>query len=374
MNIFSLVSFSALAATLLVGCEPQKDVVAPQAVTSNKSARVASATDSYGQMGLYFGGKYDNGVTPTVAMNGKGYAVEVHKSQNNQALWFRVGRTSGTSITWSKSAQIWDANNMIVPVYAKNPSVTMNGNMATVVYTNLTGLLCIAYISVADDGTKAKAAIGQLVDLGLDDDSRTINSVVGDNPSVVVTADERTIISYERNHKLYYIRARKQSAETVWSKTEEMYDTGKNPTIAANSSGMLIEMHEDVVNGDYRLYRKWGQLTKTASDTKIQWLNPEGGSGQYSTGTEPSVAIDDDGNVVEVHASYNKIHRTVAILRNESNIYTYFRVVNESILRDGAHASVALASVNGRKQVIVNINGGGVPSEQKELFAGTNGF
>jgi hypothetical protein len=46
---------------------------------------------------------YDDGVQPRVAANASGLVVEVHKSQNEDALWYHVGHINGTSIKWEKS-------------------------------------------------------------------------------------------------------------------------------------------------------------------------------------------------------------------------------------------------------------------------------
>lgn len=45
--------------------------------------------------------QYDNGVAPAVAVAGQ-TVVEVHKSQNNDTLWYHVGTIqAGNQINWS---------------------------------------------------------------------------------------------------------------------------------------------------------------------------------------------------------------------------------------------------------------------------------
>jgi hypothetical protein len=47
-------------------------------------------------------GPYDNGVTPAVVIGSAGQTVvEVHKSENNDTLWYHVGTIQGNQINWS---------------------------------------------------------------------------------------------------------------------------------------------------------------------------------------------------------------------------------------------------------------------------------
>jgi hypothetical protein len=48
--------------------------------------------------------QYDQGVTPAVATAGQ-TVVEVHKSQNNDTLWYHVGTIQGNQINWGPSRQ-----------------------------------------------------------------------------------------------------------------------------------------------------------------------------------------------------------------------------------------------------------------------------
>ena len=48
--------------------------------------------------------QYDHGVTPAVATAGQ-IVVEVHKSENNDTLWYHVGTIQGDRINWGPSRQ-----------------------------------------------------------------------------------------------------------------------------------------------------------------------------------------------------------------------------------------------------------------------------
>lgn len=51
-------------------------------------------------------GRYDSGVTPAVALNDNGDLVEVHQSQNNTTLWYRAGHVGADGeIAWGIARQ-----------------------------------------------------------------------------------------------------------------------------------------------------------------------------------------------------------------------------------------------------------------------------
>ncbi|KZV90930.1 hypothetical protein EXIGLDRAFT_837495 [Exidia glandulosa HHB12029] len=70
-------------------------------------------------------------------------------------------------------------------------------------------------------------------------------------------------------------------------------DSGSNPSIARNSRGMVVEVHDD---GGSNL---WYWSGKIASDGTVTWLR----HGKYDSGKNPAVALNDDGWLVEVHQS-----------------------------------------------------------------------
>ena len=65
---------------------------------------------------------FDSGVTPDVALSGDN-VVEVHKSENNDGLWTRIGKrvfssTSGTTVQWNGDAQKFDeGTNPAIAIY-----------------------------------------------------------------------------------------------------------------------------------------------------------------------------------------------------------------------------------------------------------------
>src|SRR5262245_15324516 len=68
---------------------------------------------------VYFGLalQYDDGVQASVAINGSGTLVEVHKSQANDGLWYHVGASRKMTVDWSGS-QHYDSG--VTPCCALN--------------------------------------------------------------------------------------------------------------------------------------------------------------------------------------------------------------------------------------------------------------
>ncbi|MCC5612663.1 hypothetical protein LC612_39725 [Nostoc sp. CHAB 5834] len=52
--------------------------------------------------------KYNNGVTPCIAINNQGVVVAVHQSESRTTLWYHVGRVDGDNIYWGPSLQYDD--------------------------------------------------------------------------------------------------------------------------------------------------------------------------------------------------------------------------------------------------------------------------
>ena len=73
--------------------------------------------------------------------------------------------------------------------------------------------------------------------------------------------------------------------------------TGRYPSVAINTNGVVVEVHEHHNNDEL-----WYRVGMVDTDSKtINW----GSSHKYDTGLQPHVAIDDSLNVVENHKSQN---------------------------------------------------------------------
>ena len=89
------------------------------------------------------------------------------------------------------------------------------------------------------------------------------------------------------------------SEENVGSSTNKKYSDGKYPSVAANSNGIVVEVHETSNIGTYTLYYKVGII----EGGKISW----GDDQSFDKGFKPSVAITNEGVVTTVHETTNSI-------------------------------------------------------------------
>ncbi|RSN04828.1 hypothetical protein DMB42_28940 [Nonomuraea sp. WAC 01424] len=72
-------------------------------------------------------------------------------------------------------------------------------------------------------------------------------------------------------------------------------DIGSNPAVAANNRGQVVEVHD---SGDGVL---WYWTGTYGADGRVSWLR----HGRYDNGVTPAVALSDNGDLVEVHQSQN---------------------------------------------------------------------
>ncbi|MCP2323252.1 hypothetical protein HDA40_001759 [Hamadaea flava] len=79
----------------------------------------------------------------------------------------------------------------------------------------------------------------------------------------------------------------------VESRLAYLRDRGVNPAVAINDSGQVVEVHD---SGHGTLWYWTGQVQ---SDWTVTWLT----HGRYDTGSNPVVALTDSGILVEVHQS-----------------------------------------------------------------------
>jgi hypothetical protein len=78
------------------------------------------------------------------------------------------------------------------------------------------------------------------------------------------------------------------------SRTEYRRDIGRDPAVALNANGQIVEVHD---SGSGVLWYWTGRY----DDGRVTWLR----HGRYDNGRTPAVALNDNGDVVEVHQSQN---------------------------------------------------------------------
>jgi len=98
----------------------------------------------------------------------------------------------------------------------------------------------------------------------------------------------------ELSSDMWYHIGNMNGATVNWGGSKK-YSNGYNPSIAINNNNLVVEVHETSNVVSNSMYYKVG----TVNGNSIDW----GNDGKYDTGKQPSVAINDHGVVVEVHKS-----------------------------------------------------------------------
>ena len=190
--------------------------------------------------------KYDAGGQPSIAVLSTGLVVEVHRSPalfGKATIWYHIGKVYQGTIQWGKSRQ--------VPVEVQSPAW----------------------------------------------------------PQVVVTPKGQVILTYSdsaisnRSELRYWsgrINPDGDTSQTIdWVRTNIFYDTGFHNSLAlapSYTNGLFAEVHEADGTGK-GLYYRVGYLDENLA---IRWLTGSNGV-KYDTGIDPSIAINSDNQVVEVH-------------------------------------------------------------------------
>ncbi|MEN7551689.1 phosphatidylinositol-specific phospholipase C domain-containing protein [Rapidithrix thailandica] len=224
----------------------------------------------------WYGSKnYSTGVTPQVAYNGS-KIVEVHKSQNNNGLWYMVGEITGPGIIQWGSSIKYDEG--------KYPSVAIMNDYVVEVHKsqNNDGL----WYRVGKVNSSAKTiSWGSSVRYGY-----------GAHPRIAINNYGTVVEVHESNNALWYrIGTLNTSAKTIsWKSNGYGYTTGLYPSVALTDNNEVIEVH---MEGNW-LKKKQG----TISDDNIFWYSTQ----KFDSGTKPAIAIAADGSMaVQAHQSAN---------------------------------------------------------------------
>jgi hypothetical protein len=116
------------------------------------------------------------------------------------------------------------------------------------------------------------------------------------NGNVVIEVHESQAVN-----TLWYRVGKVEGKKIAWGNDEKSvkYDDGVQPSVAITNNGLVVEVHKS----QGAKHTLWHRVGRVKGDT-IDWGN-DNKSIEYDKGVQPSVAITNDGLVVEVHKSEN---------------------------------------------------------------------
>jgi hypothetical protein len=249
---------------------------------------------------------YDNGIQTSVTLISTNLVLEVHKSQNNSTIWYHVGKLNGMTVTWGEAEH-----------------TNTNGYWPTVAMSNSGYVIFVHSSQGSRSGSTLDYRVGKLDPNG--DQNQLVTWLTGDLPwdagfhSSVSMNDSGVIVGVHESSSssgLYYRLGQFTNPGAgdftiTWAsgKTGIKYSDGENPHIAMNNNGQVVEVHQ--VSGESILHYIRGAVIgggiRFASDQP-----------RYNSGARtPSIALNDNGFVTEVHGVGSDLARMVGKLNSD---------------------------------------------------------
>jgi len=229
--------------------------------------------------------RYDAGISPDVAVNATNTVVEVHQSQNASTLWYHVGRVDGDTIDWSGSVRYDDG---------VNPSVAIaNDGLVVEVHQSQNASTLWYHVGRVNVRTPATPAAPSAPSPAPPSTAPPSPAPPSPAPSPTLPAG-RTPPSTEPSTgppMTVPMTEPPTTGETIGWSDSVQYDDGVNPSVAITNDGLVVEVHQS-----QNANTLWYHVGRVNGDT-IDWSD----SVQYDDGVNPTVAITNDGLVVEVH-------------------------------------------------------------------------
>ena len=250
---------------------------------------------------LCVGGHY-----PHIAINDDGVIVEVHESQLQRKSWYRVGNICGNLIKWA------DCDHELTSSYACLPAVTLNTTNVVVVFQSayfggyhtfykvgsvnletkqitwtmhdnrkLFGDEWVTELSVKMNNKGDVIAVGRRVftesfifRVGSLADRNVNWKPIVDNPGmsgytpcVCINDDQNVLVVYQTSLRSLSCSYGKLSPDTgviVWTSRNEHYDYGTCPSVAMTNDGTVVEAHEtnSAIKGNTLFYHT-GKLSES---------------------------------------------------------------------------------------------------------------
>jgi hypothetical protein len=216
--------------------------------------------------------------------------------------------------------QWYSANGAIDGGY---PSVAMDGpsRFFVMVYNRATGGVTpgISY-RLGNAGSWQNPSLGP---------ARNVQN--GYNPGVAINTDGVLVEVHHDysagavNDLVYYrigkVNLNGSVEQTIeWSSPAYALDGGRNPQVAINDLGQVVEVHETNNVFGHKLYYHLGHLRQSTDNPNQYYLISDSGANgiEYNEGRFPQITLDNQGNVIEVHQASrnNDLHYRRGKLNN----------------------------------------------------------
>jgi hypothetical protein len=231
-----------------------------------------------------------NGINPGIALAGSRRFVEVHKSENNDYLWYSVGVVqSDWSIAWKTNARInvdGDDKQGVTPDVAigpVGPPVVVQVNKSQnndYLWYNLGQLNSSDVVTWYTNG---RIEVDGSHKQGVDP------SVAAYNERVV------QVNKSQSNDNLWYTTGVVSGTQILWEYNAQVdFQEGYNPDVALEGDRVIV-----VFEGtDSLLHYSTGTL---GSNSIVSWEQTGDIGGQQ--GNKPTIALGSDGTIIEMHTS-----------------------------------------------------------------------
>lgn len=222
---------------------------------------------------------YDSGILPSIGVAGA-TVVEVHQSAST--LWYHVGSLTGDLVSFGASHN-YDSG--------LNPAAAVNAAGTVVeVHETQSPISAGMYYHVGQVDP-----VGQEISFGA---SYEYDS--GDNPKVALN-DGNVVVEVHESNGLstkmwYHVGIVDPSGQTISFGGSHDYDNGVTPAISLNNNLVVVEVHQSD-GPSTALWYHVGVVDPVGKTISF------GDSQNYDSGSNPSVALTDDGFVIEVHRS-----------------------------------------------------------------------
>jgi hypothetical protein len=230
--------------------------------------------------------EYDVGTNPCCAINASGVVVEIHQAQLEKGdLYWSVGQVEGVTLRWTgHDPDKYDDG--------AHPSVALYGNVVLEVHDTTDQLI---------RSPNCWYRTGRVVGSSIDWDGEHDEYADGKDPAVAVNRNGVVVEVHNGsdNDSLYWRVGQLTGTALEWngSGTEEFEAT--TPSIAVNGAGVVVQVHEFASKLKYAIGQVRGD--------RIEWH----GEREYDSGSYPSVALTEDNYVFEIHEGTRRLFQRV---------------------------------------------------------------